>query len=98
MTPRLSHPHWQRGEGRTALTPFDFTGHWIGCPVGQQTLLEGDFTATGLRKFKGSLTVEANTPEHCTVKGKRKTEQVVLASFNCHRPCDQGPGLRKSKV
>ena len=84
-------------EGRTVLTPFDFTGHWIGCAVGQ-VLLEGDFTAMGLRKFKGSLTVQDKTPEQCTVKGKRKTEQVVVARFNCQRPCDQGSGLRKSKV
>jgi len=85
-------------EGRTVLTPFDFTGHWIGCAVGQ-VLLEGDFTAMGLRKFKGSLTVQdKTTPEQCTVKGKRKTEQVVVARFNCQRPCDQGSGLRKSKV
>jgi len=84
-------------EGRTALTPFAFTGHWIGCAVGQ-VLLEGDFTAMGLRKFKGSLTVQDKTPEQCTVKGKRKTEQIVVARFNCQRPCDQGSGLRKSKV
>jgi len=84
-------------EGRTVLTPFDFTGHWIGCAVGQVPL-EGDFTAVGLRKFKGSLTVEDKTPEQCTIKGKRKTEQAVLARFNCQRPCDQGSGLRKSKV
>jgi len=84
-------------EGRTTLTPFDFTGHWIGCVVGQG-LLEGDFTAMGLRKFKGSLTAQDKTPEQCTIKGKRKTEQAVLARFNCQRPCDQGSGLRKSKV
>jgi len=84
-------------EGRTALTPFAFTGHWIGCAVGQ-VLLEGDFTAMGLRKFKGGLTVQDKTPEQCTVKGKRKTEQIVVARFNCQRPCDQGSGLRKSKV
>src|SRR5437667_1474155 len=80
----------------SALTPFDFTGHWSGYAGEQETLLEGDFTGVGGRKFKGTL--QANTAEQCTVKGKRKTEQVVLVRFNCHRQCDQGLGLRRSSV
>jgi hypothetical protein len=84
-------------EGGMTLTPFDFTGHWIGCAVGQVPL-EGDFTAVGLRKLKGSLTVQDTKPEQCTVKGKRKTEQLVVARFNCKRPCDQGSGVKKSTV
>ena len=75
-------------EGRTVLTPFDFTGHWIGCAVGQ-VLLEGDFTAMGLRKSKvrlqGQLDVGSETisgPATIANKGcsnsKTETAQVVI--------------------
>ena len=84
--------------GRAVLTPFDFTGHWSGCTGGDGMLLAGDFTGVGARKFKGSLTVQANTSEQCTVKGKRKTEQAVRLRFHCHRPCDRLPGVRRLKV
>src|SRR5437773_2068633 len=84
--------------GRAVLTPFDFTGHWSGCTGGDGMLLAGDFTGVGARKFKGSLTVQANTSEQCTVKGKRKAEQAVRLRFHCHRPCDRLPGVRRLKV
>src|SRR2546422_773737 len=87
-------------QGHTALTPFDFSGHWSACAGEPQTLWEGCFAARGAREFKGTLTVQTNTPEQCTgrVKGTRKTKRAVLLRFHCDRPCDQGPGVGKLNV
>src|SRR5438876_10136801 len=87
-------------QGHTALTAFDFSGHWSACAGDPQTLWEGDFAARGARKFKGSLTVQANTPEQCTgtVRGKRKAKRAVLLRFHCQRPCERGWGVTRSTI
>jgi len=69
-----------------AASLYDFTGHWTG--VAQETgkgatNLAADLSTTGTKTFGGALSVEANPPSQCTVKGKQKPNMKVKMRLAC---------------
>lgn len=69
-----------------AVTPYDFTGHWVGTaktPRKPLATLAADLATSAPLEFTGTLTfVTSEETVHCTVSGRQRRRVLVTA------PCD----------